>query len=551
VLILLGIAFLAGGITAISPCILPVLPLLLAGSATGQSRVRPFAIVGGLVLSFTVFTLAGAALLSALGLPEDLLRDLAIAALVVLAASLVSRRVAWLLERPFLFLTRRRLSTEGNGVLLGMSVGLVFVPCAGPVLAAITALAASGEVGARIVLVTGAYALGAGLPMLAIAVGGQRLTSGLRVVRAHAETTRRAAGVVLGATAVAIALGADQRFTTAVPGYTEALQERIERSSTARRELRALTSSDRSTLAEDVARTEGGSPRAPEFQGIAEWLNTPGGRPTPLAALRGKVVLVDFWTYSCINCLRTLPHLKAWDRAYRKAGLAIVGIHSPEFAFERVPGNVRSAVRRLGLRYPVALDNDFATWTAYENQYWPAKYLVDRSGRVRYTHFGEGAYDETEAWIRRLLGEKIRTPRTSVADRTPNDITTPEIYLGYARLRHLAAPVTPDREDVYAFPGRPLLQDELAYAGRWTVTHEHITAGRGARLRLRFEANDIFIVLAGEGRVEAFVDGRPARAIAVSGTPRLYTVAEFQRLRRGLLELRFSPAVEGYAFTFG
>jgi cytochrome c biogenesis protein CcdA/thiol-disulfide isomerase/thioredoxin len=551
VLILLGIAFLAGVITAISPCVLPVLPLLLAGSATSASRFRPFAIVAGLVVSFTAFTLAGAALLSALGLPEDLLRDVAIVALLVLAASLLSRRVAWILERPFSFLTRRRVSAEGNGVLLGMSVGLVFVPCAGPVLAAVTALAASGEVGARIVFVTGAYALGAALPMLAIAVGGRRLTSGMRLLRTHAETTRRVAGVVLGATALAIALGADQRFTTAIPGYTEALQERIERSSTARRELRGLKGSDGTTLAGDVAGADNGAPRAPEFRGIERWLNTPDGRPVSIAGLRGKVVIVDFWTYSCINCLRTLPHLKAWDRAYRKAGLVIVGIHSPEFAFERVPGNVSSAVRRLGLRYPVGLDNDFATWNAYDNDYWPAKYLVDRSGRVRYTHFGEGAYGETEGWIRRLLGEKVRTARTSVDDRTPSDITTRESYLGYARLDRFAGTVTPDREYLYVFPRRPLVQDELAYAGFWTVTPEHISAGPQARLRLRFQANDIFIVLAGEGRVRALVDGRPVRTISVSGTPRLYTVARFGSLERGLLELRFSRGVQGYAFTFG
>ena len=550
-LILLGIAFLAGVITAISPCVLPVLPLLLAGSATSVSRFRPFAIIAGLVVSFTAFTLAGAALLSALGLPEDLLRDIAIVALVVLAASLLSRRVAWILERPFSFLTRRQVSAEGNGVLLGMSIGLVFVPCAGPVLAAVTALAASGEIGARIVFVTGAYALGAALPMLAIAIGGQRLTSGMHLLRTHAEETRRVAGVVLGATAVAIVLGVDQRFTTAIPGYTEALQERIERSSAARRELRGLKSSDGSTLATDVVRADSGAPRAPEFRGIERWLNTRDGKPVSIASLRGKVVIVDFWTYSCINCLRTLPHLKAWDRAYRKAGLVIVGIHSPEFAFERVPGNVSSAVRRLGLRYPVGLDNDFATWNAYDNDYWPAKYLVDRSGRVRYTHFGEGAYGETESWIRRLLGEKVRTARTSVDDRTPSDVTTRESYLGYARLDRFAGSVTPDREYAYVFPRRPLRRDELAYAGFWTVTPEHIAAGREARLRLRYQANDIFIVLAGEGRVQALVDGRPARTISVSGTPRLYRVARFGSLERGLLELRFSPGVEGYAFTFG
>ena len=547
VLVLLPIAFLAGVITAISPCVLPVLPILLAGSATSTDRRRPFAIVAGLVVSFTTFTLAGAALLSALGLPEDLLRDIAIAALLVLAASLLSRRVAWLLERPFLFLTRRQIARDTNGFLVGISVGLVFVPCAGPVLAAVTALAASGEVSFRIVLVTGAYAIGAALPMLAIAVGGQRLSSRMGFVKAHAGAARTLSGVVVGATALAIAFGADQSFTTTVPGYTDALQERIERNSTARAELEKL-----SGTGDGLAVSETHTPRAPEFQGIKLWLNTRGGRALTLHELRGRVVLVDFWTYSCINCLRTLPHLEAWDRTYRKAGLTVVGVHSPEFAFERVPENVRSATRRLGVRYPVALDNDFATWRAYSNDYWPSKYLIDKAGRVRYEHYGEGAYGETESLIRRLLGEKAKVKRTAVADATPSDITTRESYLGYARLERLAnGKVTVDEEYRYRFPARALRLDELAYGGRWTVESERIVAGEDARLRLRFQANDIFIVLSGNGRVEALVDGVAARTFRVSGTPRLHTIARFPRLRRGLLELRFSPGVAGYAFTFG
>jgi cytochrome c biogenesis protein CcdA/thiol-disulfide isomerase/thioredoxin len=546
-LVLLGVAVLAGVITAISPCVLPVLPILLAGSATSTDRRRPFAIVAGLVVSFTTFTLAGAALLSALGLPEDLLRDIAIVALLVLAASLLSQRVAWILERPFLFLTRRRVGRDSNGFVVGLSVGLVFVPCAGPVLAAVTALAASGEVGIRIVLVTGAYAIGAAIPMLAIAVGGQRLGSGMRVVRTHAVAARMFSGVVVGVTALAIAFGADQRFTTAVPGYTETLQQRVEANRTAQQELEKLTGSD------DGVAAQGVRPRAPDFQDIRLWLNTQDGRAASLASLRGRVVLVDFWTYSCINCLRTLPHLEAWDRAYRRAGLTIVGVHSPEFAFERVPDNVRSAVSRLGVRYPVALDNGFATWRAYGNNYWPAEYLIDRSGRIRHVHYGEGAYRETENVIRHLLGEKTRARRTSVADRTPRDLTTGESYLGYERLVNLAnrGQLAFDTEASYRFPSVSLGPDELAYGGSWTVESSRIVAGRDARLRLNFRANEIFLVLAGTGRVEALVNGRPSRTIRVSGTPRLHTIARFPKLTRGLLELRFSQGLEGYAFTFG
>jgi hypothetical protein len=229
-----------------------------------------------------------------------------------------------------------------------------------------------------------------------------------------------------------------------------------------------------------------------------------------------------------------------------------VGIHSPEFAFERVADNVRSAVRRLGIHYPVALDNDFATWRAYSNQYWPAKYLIDREGRVRYHHFGEGAYEDTERRIRTLLGEMVTTRPTSVDPDVPPEITTPESYLGYERLTRFAnGRVAPDVEGTYTLPRRPLPDDVLAYGGRWTVERERIIAGRGARLQLRFQARDVFLVLEGEGDVEVRVDGRSLRTVRVSGLPRLYTIARFKSFSRGLLELRFSPGVSGYAFTFG
>jgi cytochrome c biogenesis protein CcdA/thiol-disulfide isomerase/thioredoxin len=531
VLVLLGIAFVAGLITAISPCVLPVLPILLAGGASGR---RPYGIIAGLVGSFTIFTVAGASLLDALGLPDDFLRDLAIGLLLLLAATLLFPRLGGLLERPFLFLTRRRASTDSNGLLLGASLGLVFVPCAGPVLAAVTALSATGDIGVRTFAVTFAYAVGAAIPMLVIASGGRLLA-----LRRHAETTRRVAGALIGITALAIAFGADQRFTTAVPGYTEALQNRVERTGTARRELQDLggTGAAASTASQ-----------APEIRGIDEWINS---KPLSLEQLRGKVVLIDFWTYSCVNCLRTLPHLKAWDRAYRKDGLTIIGVHSPEFAFERVPKNVRTAVRKLGIRYPVALDNDFATWRAYANEYWPAKYLVDRTGRVRYVHFGEGEYAETESQIRRYLGTLVGAEADSVADRTPTAATTPESYLGYARLARFAgAGVAPNVEASYAFPPR-LGPDELAYSGRLRVESERIVAGKHAGLRLRFLAKEVNLVLGGRGSVQVFLDGRRRQPVAIGGEPRLYTLLELPQRGRGLLELRFSPGLAAYAFTFG
>jgi cytochrome c biogenesis protein CcdA/thiol-disulfide isomerase/thioredoxin len=539
--ILLGIAFLAGLITALSPCILPVLPILFAGGASGK---RPYGIILGLVASFSVFTVIGASLLDSLGLPADALRNLAILLLFVLAATLLFPRLVGWLERPLLFLTRRRPRTESNGVVLGLSLGLVFVPCAGPVLAAVTALSATGSGGLETFFVALAYAAGAAIPMLAIAIGGRRLTEGAAFFRRHAEGTRRVAGAVLGVTALAIALGADQRFTTAVPGYTEALQERVELNSTARRELAKL----RRTGDQPALAANGSGPRAPELTGISEWINS---KPQTIAGLRGKVVLIDFWTYSCVNCLRTLPHLRAWDRAYRDDGLAIIGVHAPEFAFERVPDNVRKAVDKLEIRYPVALDNDFETWTAYANQYWPAKYLIDRNGRVRYYHFGEGEYDETEHLIRRYLGEEVEDEVEGIADRTPTAVATPESYLGFDRLARFVGRVVAGREASYRFPRTPLAPDHMAYAGRVKVEPERILAGRGAKLRLQFTAREVNLVLGGQGRLEIRLDGRPVKNVAVSGEPRLYNLLQLPQVQEGLLELRFTPGLSAYAFTFG
>jgi cytochrome c biogenesis protein CcdA/thiol-disulfide isomerase/thioredoxin len=532
VIVLIGIGLLAGFVTAISPCVLPVLPILLAGGASGR---KPLRIVFGLVASFTFFTLFAAWLLNELGLPGDLLRNLAIALLFLVAATLIVPPLGALLERPFAPLTRRRAG--GGGILLGVSLGLVFVPCAGPVLAAVTVVAANNDVGARALVLTLAYALGAAVPMLAIALGGRELALRLR---AQGPRLRVASGVVIAFVALAIAFHQDERFQTALPGYTQALQDRVEGSGRARAELSKLTGrTQRSTSGlEDFG-------EAPELHVSGRWFNSD---PLTMRGLRGKVVLVDFWTYSCINCLRTLPHLEAWDAAYRKDGLVIVGVHTPEFAFEHDAGNVRSAIERLGVRYPVMQDNAFRTWNAYANQYWPAEYLVDRSGHVRHAHFGEGSYGETESLIRRLLrvgGTRARP----VADTTPRGVQTPETYLGHDRIaRYVGSTLRPDREASYTFP-QDVPQNGLAYAGRWRIDGERAVAGENARLRLHFYARNVYLVLGGRGRVDVLVDGKRTKTVRV-GAYKLYT------LRRGpatdaLLELRFTRGVQAYAFTFG
>jgi cytochrome c biogenesis protein CcdA/thiol-disulfide isomerase/thioredoxin len=552
VLILLGIGFIAGIIAALSPCVLPVLPIVLAGGATGGRR-RPYAIVAGLVASFTVFTLSASALLTAVGLPEDTLRNIAIALLFLVAATLFVPRLGEVIEAPLARLSRRPSGDLGGGFLLGASLGLVFVPCAGPVLATVTVLAAQHRFSATLVLLTLCYALGSGVVLLLVAMGGQRVAARLRATRSW---WRPALGVVMAGAAIAIAFNLDQTLQTRLGSYTSALQRHTEEASSATSDLGSLRgnfASSLNLLAAEVPTRPGPLPNygpAPEFGGIVQWLNTPGDRPITLASLRGKVVLVDFWTYSCINCLRTLPHLRAWYTAYHRDGFEIVGVHSPEFAFEHVPSNVRAAVGNLHVTWPVALDNNFVTWTAYANQYWPADYLIDRNGNVREIEFGEGHYTEAETAIRTLLG--VSGASTYVLNRTPDDRLTPETYLGASKLdlmHYVGTRPVAGREKTYHLASY-LPENFVSFGGRWTLAGQEATAGTGARLRLHFHARDTFIVLAGHGRVTVKRNGRMVQTIHVNAD-RLYTALSEKTLDDATLELAFTPGLRAYSFTFG
>ncbi len=531
---LLIVAFLGGLITGLSPCIVPVIPVVMAGGSTGTSKARPYVIIAGLVVSFSVSVLFASSLLSFLHLPQDLLFWLGVALLGLLSIGLLVPQVGELVERPFARLGASRYATEGGGFVLGLSLGLVFVPCAGPVLTAISVAAAHHRVGATSLLVTIFYAAGVTIPLLVLAVVAQRATTSWSSLRGHLPTVRRVAGVVLGVTTLAIAfnwLGALQRD---VPGYTTALEDHVESTGTACTQLRQLSGEHQNQFAAANARLEGkkatcaatdegnsqsghlaaGSTttttappatsshktpvfmasktnlpdlgRAPNFTGITAWFNTPGDSPLTLSQLRGKVVLVDFWTYSCINCQRSLPHVEGWYNDYEKDGLVVVGVSAPEFAFEHVVSNVESAAGSLGIDYPVAIDDNLATWDAYNNEYWPAEYLIDPTGVVRAYDFGEGGYDTMENNIRMLLtanGVTDLPARTDVADKTPtSDSITPESYVGYDQLdNEVGTAVVPDKTTVY-HPPSTIASNSLAFGGTWTVHDEEATAGKDATL---------------------------------------------------------------------
>jgi cytochrome c biogenesis protein CcdA/thiol-disulfide isomerase/thioredoxin len=538
--VLLGIAFLAGVITAVSPCVLPVLPIVLAGGASGGRR-RPYAIVAGLVTMFVVSIVFASYVLRKLGLPEDLLRDVAIALLFVVAATLLVPQVGLLLERALAPLGRRRGTGDlGGGFVLGCALGFAFVPCGGPILAYVSAQSASVNFGFRPIALAVAYAAGAAVVLLAIAVGGQRIAKPLR---ARVQRLRPALGLVVAAAALALVFSADTKLQTSLPNWTNFLQEHTENTAFARDKLykrKARTAKETS---------QAGLPDygpAPSLDGGGRWFSS---APLTMQKLRGKVVLIDFWTYSCINCLRTLPQLEAWDAHYRKDGLVIVGVHTPEFAFEHVASNVQAAIKRLGVRYPVVQDNDYDIWNAYSNQYWPAEYLIDRSGHVRHAHFGEGEYDHTEKLIRKLLGVDEASV-TRVRDRTPTGLMTPESYLGYARAqRFVGTQVQPGRAGVYRFPPTIPLNG-LAFDGTWSVLEERAISGAFARLRVHYQASKVYLVLGGTGRVDVLLNGSSVRNVRVKGD-RLYTLFDSPRQLNALLELRFTPGISAYAFTFG
>ena len=556
---LLAVAFLGGLITGLSPCIVPVLPVVVAGGSTGTSKFRPYAIIGGLVVSFSLAELLGVTVLSALGLPQNFLFWLGIGLLSLLAIGLMFSIVGEWIEKPFSRLGASRYADAGGGFVLGLSLGLVFFPCAGPVLGAIATAAAKHRINASSLFVTLFYAVGAAFPLLIFAIIAQRATISWKRVRTHLPAVRRAAGAILAVTTLAIALHLLDPLQRDVPGYTSALQNHIESNGSIAKQLQSISGEHANQFAKKTATVAKMAtlPKlglAPDFTGIVSWLNTPGDKPLSLAQLKGKVVLVDFWTYSCINCQRSLPHVEGWYNDYKKDGFVVVGVSTPEFAFEHVVSNVRSAAGHLGIDYPVAIDNNYDTWDAYNNEYWPAEYLIDPTGDVRAYDFGEGGYSTMESDIRALLtadGVTSLPQRTDVANKTPINQTTPESYVGYQEEQDaVGTPIVHDTPLVYNAPN-PVPINSFAFNGTWTVHAQEATSGGDAQIYLHFVANDVYLVMGGSGTVDISFNGRNLSTMHVGGVPRLYTLFSGETLTTGQLNLSFTPGVEAYDFTFG
>jgi cytochrome c biogenesis protein CcdA/thiol-disulfide isomerase/thioredoxin len=574
------IGFLGGLITGISPCILPVLPVVfLSGGAQSArrgagkngagedggvavSRWRPYLVIAGLVVSFSVFTLAGSLILALLHLPQDVLEYAGVVVLVLIGVGLIVPRFEALLEKPFSKIPQRSVGTDHGGFVLGLALGAVYVPCAGPVLAAITVAGSTGRVGPQTIVLTAAFAIGAAIPLLAFALAGRGVAERIRTFRMHQRSIRTIGGFVMVALALGIAVGLPAYLQRLVPDYTSALQNRFSSSSQVDQalDLGGLVNAQNKELSKctNDASTLERCGTAPQLEGIQQWFNTPGDRPISLAQQRGKVVLVDFWAYSCINCQRAVPHVVAWNRLYAKYGLEVIGVHSPEYSFEKVPANVEAGAKSLGITYPVAIDNDLATWTNYRNQYWPAEYLVDASGTVRHVQFGEGDYAQTESMIRQLLqhadpGVKLPPP-SDLADTTPKaGATTQETFLGTTKVVDYAgAQKYSALSTEFSFPARQPA-DSFALSGAWALAPQSATpAAPGASVRLKYHASRVEMVLSGSGSI-SFTDpasGR-TRSITVSGTPRAYLLTTSRSDAAHTLDVTLTPGVTAYSFTFG
>jgi cytochrome c biogenesis protein CcdA/thiol-disulfide isomerase/thioredoxin len=580
------IGLIAGAGTALSPCVLPVLPVVLGAGMTGGRR-RPLGIVAGLVISFTFAIVALVYVIDALGLPNDLLRWVAIVVLgafgVALFIPVISDRIEAAVSRIAPGPAKVRGDGFGAGFVLGLSLGFVYAPCAGPILAGVITVSASQDFSAGRLAIAGAYALGTGLVLYALMIGGRRLTDRLKPVQGQVQ---RVIGAVMIVFAIFMSFDLDTRFQTAIashwPDFLTNPTKGIEDNDTVNSRLASFHSHHKSIVVSPQPQDLGALDReadlqsygpAPEFTNPGMWFNTDGASPT-MQSLRGRVVLVDFWTYTCINCIRTLPRVESLYEDYEKDGLTVVGVHTPEFPFEHDSGNVAQAVRDNHLTYPVVQDNDYGTWDAYGNQYWPAEYLIDADGNVRYYHFGEGGEEETEQAIRTLLRDRgdsqLAGPATGHAMPVPAGQQTPETYLGPPRAAGFAnGKITAGNQD-FGLESHDLKTNQFAYGGNWDIgagdggEPGDATAGAGATLDVQFRAQHVYLVMGSTDRprrLGVMLDGKPvskadAGADVHNGTAtihdqRLYRLVDLPAKGVHRLTLSFDSGIKGYAFTFG
>ena len=577
-MLILLLAYLGGILTIVSPCILPVLPFVFARAGGSFLRSTLPLLVGMAATFAIVATLAAvgggwAVQANAIG------RWAALLLLALFGIALVFPSISDRMTRPLVALGSR-LSERQPGkeesiwssAVLGVATGLLWAPCAGPILGIIFTAAALKGASAGTTLLLLAYALGAATSLaLALLVGG-KVFARMKKSLGASERIRQVLGVLVLAGVAAIALGLDTRVLSKISSaQTASLESGLARTLGA---SQAMDTSEARTgkMGELILPVIGD---LPPLDGIGPWFNSP---PLTREQLKGKVVLIDFWTYSCINCLRAIPYVKAWDEKYRKDGLVVIGVHAPEFAFEREPANVAKAIKDIGIRYPVALDNNYVLWRALQNNYWPAHYFVDAQGHVRYYHHGEGEYALSERVIRQLLAEAGHAPKdmalakadASGAEAAPSfgDVQSGETYIGYARAANFASPGGLQRDAAKIYAGAPLSLNAWSLEGNWLDRRQSaVSVAAGAKTSFRFHARDLHLVLGPASgkpvRFRVTVDGRAPGADAgvdtkadgsgMVGEQRLYQlIRQKGAVRDRTFTIEFlDPGVEAFSFTFG
>lgn len=569
-LVLLVFAFLGGVVTILSPCILPILPIVLSGSIA-EGRKRPWGIVTGFILSFTFFTLFLTALVNALGISPDKLRGVSVFIIFLFGLSLLIPRIQGVMERGISLLNLKTPKAAGtgfrSGFLVGLSLGLIWTPCVGPILASVISLALTGTVTGSAFFITLAYAMGTAIPMLTIMYGGRQLLVRVPGLMRNTGRIQKAFGVLMILTAIAIYFNYDRKFQSFIldvfPNYGAGLTS-FENADIVQKNLDTMTPAQGNSEDAFVA---------PELILGGEWLNS---EPLTLAGLRGKkIVLLDIMTYSCINCIRTFPYANEWWRKYKDKGLVIIGIHTPEFEFEKNPDNVRRALKEFGIEFPVMQDNNYATWNAYRNRYWPRKYLIDINGRVIYDHVGEGEYDETERRIQdalkeraRILGENLDVPasgQTTVNEAENLSVGSPETYFGSARNQYLGNG-TPGESGRFDLTIPSAIQSNTLYlGGTWDFVDEFAqTAAKGNKILFHYKAKDVYFVAGAKlpATITVRQDGKLIGAsggadISEGGTAviqeeRLYHLISNDESEEHTLEIDIdSIGLQVFTFTFG
>lgn len=572
-MILAFFAFLSGIVTILSPCILPVLPIILSGTVGGKSK--PIGIVTGFIISFSLFTLALSALVQALSISVDTLRIIAIVIIITFGITLLIPKLQLALESLLSKASRTKGTSKRTGffggLITGTSLGLVWTPCVGPIMASVISLAVSQQVDGGSVIIITAYSLGTAIPMFAIMAGGRKLLNHFPKITGKTKDIQRFFGVIMIVAGIMIGFGVDRSFQTLIlkvfPNYGTGLTsfeqgDLVQKALNDRNPNKDMIDGFNWSITPNSGEISNYG-KAPEFIANGPWLNT--NQSLSLEDLEGKIVLIDFWTYSCINCVRTIPHLKELYDKYKKYGLEIIGVHSPEFSFERNEGNVRQAIKDFDIKWPVVLDNDFSQWNAYNNRYWPAQFFIDKNGNISYFHFGEGSYDEAEQVIRTLLQENGAELENQANKTTSNEIMgqrTPEIYLGYSRLNNFASKDSFEPDILSSFERKEYLDlGEWSLDGEWIIRNNFIEIDGDGELELLFKGKELFIVIEPKNDssiISVEINGNIPKDTAdvIDGelqldSSRLYHLASFDDSFEKLLKLKISGHVRLFTFTFG